>query len=193
MQTDRWPLPGSGQLHPLDKIQIAGVWLPLAEMPQGSAELDVSERKSPGSNFATFVAHGQKSTPVRIVLLLFRDDTLGWKDGFRQGKDWLAEYRKISASLPAKNLDKASAIPVYYPTLQARGVTSLIFTRVSDLQRAKGQFYTVEMEGRDPRTIRKGSSGSKKIEKRKDVYTRENPIPPAEQPTKAPSAKKKGK
>lgn len=192
VQTDRWPLPGSGDLHPLDKIQIAGVWLPLESMPTGSAELDVSERKQPGSDYSTFVSHGAKSTPVQIRLKLFRDEALGWKDGMLVGKDWLAEWRKVSSKLLAKNLGKDQAVPVYYPTLQARGVTSLIFTKITDLQRTNARFFTVELEGRDPRTVRRGG-GSKKVKQAKDFGTRGNPIPPAQQADKAPSkaAKKK--
>lgn len=191
VETGRWPLPGAG-LHALDRIQIAGVWLPLAEMPQGADELDVSERKQPGSDFATFVSHGRKSVPVRITLLLFRDETLGWKDGRLVGKDWHAEYGKIRKTLLAKNLDKRGAVPVYYPTLQARGCTSLIFTHVGDPVRARGLFFTVALEGRDPRTVRKGG-GSKKVQQVKDFGSRANPIPPQQAKSAQPSTAKKGK
>lgn len=191
VETGRWPLPGAG-LHALDRIQIAGVWLPLAEMPQGADELDVSERKQPGSDFSTFVSHGRKSTPVRITLLLFRDEALGWKDGKLVGKDWHAEYGKIRKNLLAKNLDKRGAVPVYYPTLQARGCTSLIFSHVGDPARARGLFFTVVLEGRDPRTVRKGGGSKRVAPKAGPLYTKNNPAP---QQAKAaqPSTAKRGK
>lgn len=189
-QTDRWPLPGSGQLHPLDYITIMGVKLPLAGMPEGGQELDVSERKEPGSDWSSFVSHGKKSVPVRINLRLFRDQSLGYKNGVLVGKDWIAEYEKISAKLIAKSLSKRQAVPVSYPTLHARGCDSLIFTRVSDPKWTNGQFYVVELEGKDPRTTRVGSS--QKVAQLKDFGTRANPIPP-QQAKPGPSAAKKGK
>lgn len=189
-QTDRWPLPGSGGLHPLDYITIMGVKLPLASMPEGGQELDISERKEPGSDWSSFVSHGKKSVPVRISLRLFRDQSLGYRNGAIAGKDWIAEYEKIASKLIAKNLSKRQAVPVYYPTLHTRGCDSLIFTRVSDPKWMSGQFYAVELEGRDPRTIRVGSS--QKVAQLKDFGTRANPIPP-QQAKQGPSAAKKGK
>ena len=88
--------------------------------------------------------------------------------------------------------DARGAVPVYYPTLQARGVTSLVFKRVGDPQRARGLFFTVELEGHDPRTIRRGG-GSHKVKNLKDFGTRANPIPPQQQAAKSPSTGKRGK
>lgn len=197
-QTDRWPLPGSGQLHPLDYITLAGVQLPLVSMPDGGEELDVSERKEPGSDYSSFVSHGKKNVPVKIQLLLFRDQSQGYRNGQLLGKDWIAEYYKIEPKLIAKSLSRRNAIPVSYPTLHARGCDSLIIVRKSDPKMSvRGQFI-VELEGRDPRTIRVGSSH--KMKQSKDFGTRANPVPPQQAGTKkgaaatgSPAAAKKGK
>lgn len=191
-QTDRWPLPGSGQLHPLDYIVIKNVRLPLAAMPEGAKELDVSERKEPGSDYASFVSHGLKSVPVRISLILFRDQTLGYKDGALVGKDWIAEFGKIEKNLIAPKLQKRFAVPVFYHTLHHRGCDSLIFVRQGDPRMVKPGQFSIELEGHDPRTVRTGG-GSHKVKQTKDFGTRANPIPKESKESKTPSASQKGK
>lgn len=192
-QTDRWPLPGSGLLHPLDYIVIAGIDLPLDDMPDAGDELDVSERKAPGSDWSSFVSHGKKAAPVRIRLRLFRDQSLGYADGHVRGRDWFKAWDQLAPSLISNRLSKRNAVPVYYPTLHARGCDALIFTRASDPKRSSGQFYVVELEARDPRNVRIGSGdGSKKVGRREDIGTRANPVPP-QHSTPSPSAKKRGK
>ena len=176
-QTERWPYPGSGQLHPLDYITILGVQLPLAKMPQGGVGLDVSHRKSPGADHSTLVSHGMKTSPVKIELLLFRDQSLGYKDGQRVGKDWWYEWEKIKDKLIAKKLEKRGALSVSYPTLAAVGCDSLIFTHIG-LPQPKGiGMFVVDLEAYDPRTVKDGGGSKKVVKQLEKVGSRAAPSP----------------
>lgn len=182
-QTDRWPLPGSGKLHPLDYIVIAGVQLPLASMPDGDQELDVSHRKPKGSHFTHLVSNGLKMSMVKIQLLLFRDQSQGYggqgvngKGGGAVivGKDWVAEYDKIRPTLLASDVKKAGdAVTVFYPTLHAHGVDSLLFTKVGFPRRAHGMFFTVDLEGYSPKKEKAGTAKAVKT-KARTLTTSEN-------------------
>ena len=177
-QTERWPLPGSGQLHPLDMIKILGVWLPLAEMPEYGTGLDVSHRKAKGSDHATLVSHGKLTHPVKIKLRLWRDTTLGYKEGVRVGKDWHYEWEKIERLLIPEKLEKRGAVSVEYPLMASRGCDSVIFTEIGPYHRAGGQFYTIELKGYDPRTVKDNKGGSKKVVKQLDkIGSRAAPSP----------------
>jgi hypothetical protein len=145
------------------------------QMPQGGVGLDVSHRKSPGADHSTLVSHGMKTSPVKIELLLFRDQSLGYKDGQRVGKDWWYEWEKIKDKLIAK-LEKRGALSVSYPTLAAVGCDSLIFTHIG-LPQPKGiGMFVVDLEAYDPRTIKDG--GSKKVVKQLEkIGSRAAPSP----------------
>ena len=184
-QTTYWPsLHVEGSLHPLDYITINGVLLPLAAMPSGGKQLDISQRKAQGNINFLAAQHGAKRHPYKIVLKLFRDDSLGFTGGQRVGKDWFAEYQKIQDVLirvksGAAFSSKMPAIPVVYPTLAASGCTSLIFTEQLDPQHAGGQFYTVQLEGIDPRDVKSGASTGVKANPRKAYGSKLDPAPPA--------------
>lgn len=189
-QTTRWAPPGSYALHPLDFITIGGVDLPLAQMPRGGDELDVSHRKAPGSNHATLVSHGKKTSPIQIRLRLFRDESLGYREGVLVGTDWWLEWDRIEPFLIAKSLSKQNAVPVRYPTLTRRGCDAIVFTKVEDPQHEKGLFFTVDLEGYDVRTVHSGDGKSKKVT-REDIATRANPVPA--KVVASPASKKRGK
>jgi hypothetical protein len=158
-------------------IKILGVWLPLAEMPEYGTGLDVSHRKAKGSDHATLVSHGKLTHPVKIKLRLWRDTTLGYKEGVRVGKDWFYEWEKIARLLIPEKLEKRGALSVEYPLMAANGCDSVIFTEIGPYHRAGGQFYTIELKGYDPRTV-KDNKGSKKVVKQLDkIGSRAAPSP----------------
>lgn len=170
-----WPLPGSGSLHPLDCIVINGVTLPLAEPPEFALTLETSERKPSGQEFSTHVSHGKKAHPVRIKLQLFRDVQLGYAGGLPVGKDWFAEYDKVSSLLVPKSLSKEHALSVSHPELADLGCVSVVFTKRPTKQHARGGIWHVSLEGLDVRAVKSGGA-AKKLE-RNDIGTRADPAP----------------
>jgi hypothetical protein len=150
----RFPLPGASRLYILDCITILGVQLPLARPIEASTELDIEKRKSPGTDYSTYVSHGLDSSPIRISLRLFRDLTGQQKD--QPGKDWIAAYETIRERLISRNLSKRNAITVYHPFLDMEGINEIIFTKRSSLKQERGMMFTVDLEGFNPKTTRIG-------------------------------------
>ncbi len=140
------------ELYSLDQILINGVILPLAEMPKTSIELDLDAKKSPGSDWKTYVSKGREQKPVEIKILLFRDQ---WTR-----KDWFAEWARIAPLIPAAKLENRNGVTVYHPILAEMGITSLLFTERGAIVKEKGQIFSVTIKGLDPKRIKIG--GSKK-------------------------------
>ena len=147
------------ELYSLDQILINGVILPLAEMPKTSIELDLDAKKSPGSDWKTYVSKGREQKPVEIKILLFRDQ---WTR-----KDWFAEWARISPLIPAAKLENRNGVTVYHPILAEMGITLLLFTERGAIVKEKGQIFSVTIKGLDPKRIKIG--GSKKAVQKKDV------------------------
>lgn len=149
----RFPTPPSSTLYVLDRVQIKGVTLPLDRPIEASSELDVEKRKAPGSDFATYVSHGRDTTPIRITLRLWRDI---WNK-----KDWFADYEKVRDSILARSLDRRNAVPVFHPFLDIEGINEIIFTKRSmPTPSGRGHFFVVNLEGFNPKELRRGGSGS---------------------------------
>ena len=185
----RFPLPGTGTLHVLDRVEIKGVVLPLDGPIEAGTALDIEKRKEPGSDYSSFVGHGLDSEPVRIRLRL-------WYDAWTK-KDWRAEYHKIRDSLISRHLARRNAIPVFHPDLDEEGINSVVFTKRSIPQRTNGQFFVVTLEGYNPKTLRIGSgagASSKKIENDKELEYRDKPAArQAPQNAARPAARLRGK
>lgn len=158
---NNWPLPGRGQLHPIDFITIMGVDLPLAEMPSGGLSLDIDKRKEPGSDYSRYVSQGKDSETIKIKILLFRDE---WT-----GKDWWDNWGLIKDRLIAEKFDKRNAVSVAHPFLQLDGIDSILFTKRPLYEHDKGLMFTVALEGRDIRYTRGLGSGKKTGGKSKTV------------------------
>jgi hypothetical protein len=158
----RFPLPGASRLYILDCITILGVQLPLARPIEASTELDIEKRKSPGTDYSTYVSHGLDSSPIRISLLLFRDITSGInfdtvnRDNKQEGKDWIAAYETIRERLISRNLSKRNTVTVYHPFLDMEGINEIIFTKRSSMKQQRGMLFTVDLEGFNPKTTRIG-------------------------------------
>lgn len=183
-QTTAFPLPGEG-LYELDRITILGVQLPLEKMPEGALVLDVDKKKEPGSDYSTFVSQGFDADPIKIVVLLWRDQ--------QTGKDWFAEWDKVKDKIVAKNLNKRNAVSVYHPILHLEGVDSLLIKRKSFPILRKGLFFAIELEGYDPRRVRQGGH-SKKVEQDKTLRSRAGTAAQQDPSNAAPvAAAQKGK
>lgn len=160
----QFPLPGTANLYVLDRIQILRATLPLTSLEYG-LELDIEKRKEPGSDYSSYISHGIDATPIRITLNLFRDLT--------SGKDWIKEYESIKDSICARFLSKRNAIPVYHPFLDSEGINEVIFVKRSGYRLTQGHFFSVTLEGFNPKALRIGSGGaSKKVENDKQLTSR---------------------
>lgn len=147
-----FPLPGSSTLWPLDRVEIKGVTLPLARLPETGVELDVEKRKQPGSDYSSYISHGIDTMPVHITVRLFVDIT--------SGKDWTINWLLLKDKLVAKSLDKRNAINVYHPFLDMMGINSVIFTKIHSPSHERGLIFNVTLEGFNPKTLRVGSRNS---------------------------------
>ena len=163
-----WPAnltgPAPGRLGPLDQISIAGVLLPLAEMPRTGLKLDVDAKKAPGGDYKSYTSKGLEQEDIEIKLLLFRD--------LLTGTDWWEEWYKVSPLFPARKLDKRNGVSVYHPSLYEIGTTSILFTARSNIQRQSAQFFTVTLKGLDVRRIKTGGA-SKKAVQDKELQSRQ--------------------
>lgn len=151
-QLRHFPLPGTATLFVLDRITILNYQLPLDRPIEGGITLDVEKRKQPGSDYSSYVSHGIDTTPIRIVLRLFKD--------LSSGKNWFENYDAIKNRLVPKFLSQRNAVPVYHPLLDSEGINSLIFIERSIPTPSNGQFFTVSLNAFNPRTLRIGSRGS---------------------------------
>lgn len=162
----RYPLPGTSSLYPLDRISILQRDFPLKSL-DGGIELDVEKRKEPGSDFSSYVSHGLDSVPIRIVLMLFRDI---WTK-----KDWMSDFLEIQDQLVARSLNKRNAIPVFHPWLNLLRINEIIFTKQSFQQHERGQIFNVTLEGFNPRQLRVGS-GTSRLSNDLLLVTTANPL-----------------
>lgn len=147
-----YPLPGTSTLYYLDYIVINTTPIPLDGMPEGGKVLDIEKRKSPGSDYSSYVSHGIDTTPIKIKLMLFYDLT--------SKKDWWTNYNAIKQFLCAPKLDERYAIPVFHPFLDDAGINSLIFVGTPMPQQKRGQIFTVSLEAYNPVGLRVGSGKS---------------------------------
>ena len=158
----QFPLPGTANLYVLDRVQILSAILPLESPIEYGLELDIEKRKEPGSDYSSYVSHGIDATPIRISLKLFRDLT--------SGKDWIKEYLAIKDRLVARFLSRRNAVSVYHPFLDLYGINEVVFVKDSGFRHTRGHFFTVTLEGFNPKALRIGSSGaSKKVENDKGL------------------------
>ena len=148
----QFPLPGTANLYVLDRVQILSAILPLESPIEYGLELDIEKRKEPGSDYSSYVSHGIDATPIRISLKLFRD--------LSSGKDWIKEYLSIKDRLIARFLSRRNAVPVYHPFLDLYGINSIVFVKDSGFRHSRGHFFTVTLEGFNPKALRIGSSGA---------------------------------
>lgn len=148
----QFPLPGTANLYVLDRVQILNAILPLESPIEYGMELDIEKRKEPGSDYSSYVSHGIDATPIRISLKLFRDLT--------SGKDWIKEYLSIKDRLIARFLSRRNAVPVYHPFLDLYGINSIVFVKDSGFRHSRGHFFTVTLEGFNPKALRIGSGGA---------------------------------
>ena len=148
----QFPLPGTANLYVLDRVQILSAILPLESPIEYGLELDIEKRKEPGSDYSSYVSHGIDATPIRISLKLFRDLT--------SGKDWIKEYLSIKDRLIARFLSRRNAVPVYHPFLDLYGINSVVFVKDSGIRHTRGHFFTVTLEGFNPKALRIGSGGA---------------------------------
>ena len=149
---EQFPLPGTANLYVLDRVQILDATLPLESPIEYGMELDIEKRKEPGSDYSSYVSHGIDATPIRISLKLFRD--------LSSGKDWIKEYLKVKDRLIARFLSRRNAVPVYHPFLDLYGINSIVFTKDSGFRHTRGHFFTVTLEGFNPKALRIGSGGA---------------------------------
>lgn len=162
---EQFPLPGTANLYVLDRVQILSAILPLEAPIDYGLELDIEKRKEPGSDYSSYVSHGIDATPIRISLKLFRDLT--------SGKDWIKEYLSIKDRLIARFLSRRNAVPVYHPFLDLYGINEIVFVKDSGFRHSRGHFFTVTLEGFNPKALRIGSGGaSKKVEQDKELTSR---------------------
>ena len=169
----QFPLPGTANLYVLDRVQILSAILPLESPIEYGLELDIEKRKEPGSDYSSYVSHGIDATPIRISLKLFRDLT--------SGKDWIKDYLAIKDRLIARFLSRRNAVPVYHPFLDLYGINEIVFVKDSGFRHSRGHFFTVTLEGFNPKALRIGSgSASKKVEQDKELTSRatakQNPV-----------------
>ena len=148
----QFPLPGTANLYVLDRVQILNAILPLESPIEYGMELDIEKRKEPGSDYSSYVSHGIDATPIRISLKLFRD--------LSSGKDWIKEYLSIKDRLTARFLSRRNAVPVYHPFLDLYGINSIVFVKDSGFRHSRGHFFTVTLEGFNPKALRIGSGGA---------------------------------
>ena len=148
----QFPLPGTANLYVLDRVQILNAILPLESPIEYGMELDIEKRKEPGSDYSSYVSHGIDATPIRISLKLFRD--------LSSGKDWIKEYLSIKDRLIARFLSRRNAVPVYHPFLDLYGINSIVFVKDSGFRHSRGHFFTVTLEGFNPKALRIGSGGA---------------------------------
>lgn len=162
---EQFPLPGTANLYVLDRVQILSAVLPLEAPIDYGLELDIEKRKEPGSDYSSYVSHGIDATSIRISLKLFRDLT--------SGKDWIKEYLSIKDRLIARFLSRRNAVPVYHPFLDLYGINEIVFVKDSGFRHSRGHFFTVTLEGFNPKALRIGSGGaSKKVEQDKELTSR---------------------
>lgn len=158
----QFPLPGTANLYVLDRVQILEATLPLESPIEYGMELDIEKRKEPGSDYSSYVSHGIDATPIRISLKLFRD--------LSSGKDWINEYLKIKDRLISRFRALRNAVPVYHPFLDLYGINSVVFVKDSGIRHTRGHFFSVTLEGFNPKALRIGSGGaSKKVEQDKGL------------------------
>ena len=148
----QFPLPGTANLYVLDRVQILNAILPLESPIEYGMELDIEKRKEPGSDYSSYVSHGIDATPIRISLKLFRD--------LSSGKDWIKEYLSIKDRLIARFLSRRNAVSVYHPFLDLYGINSIVFVKDSGFRHSRGHFFTVTLEGFNPKALRIGSGGA---------------------------------
>ena len=148
----QFPLPGTANLYVLDRVQILSAILPLESPIEYGLELDIEKRKEPGSDYSSYVSHGIDATPIRISLKLFRD--------LSSGKDWIKEYLSIKDRLIARFLSRRNAVPVYHPFLDLYGINEVVFVKDSGFRHTRGHFFTVTLEGFNPKALRIGSGGA---------------------------------
>ena len=148
----QFPLPGTANLYVLDRVQILSAILLLESPIEYGLELDIEKRKEPGSDYSSYVSHGIDATPIRISLKLFRDLT--------SGKDWIKDYLAIKDRLIARFLSRRNAVPVYHPFLDLYGINSVVFVKDSGIRHTRGHFFTVTLEGFNPKALRIGSGGA---------------------------------
>ena len=126
--------------------------MPLESPIEYGMELDIEKRKEPGSDYSSYVSHGIDAPPIRISLKLFRD--------LSSGKDWIKEYLSIKDRLIARFLSRRNAVPVYHPFLDLYGINSIVFVKDSGFRHTRGHFFTVTLEGFNPKALRIGSGGA---------------------------------
>lgn len=161
----QFPLPGTANLYVLDRVQILEAVMPLEAPIDYGLELDIEKRKEPGSDYSNYVSHGIDATPIRISLKLFRDLT--------SGKDWIKEYLSIKDRLVARFLSRRNAVPVYHPFLDLYGINSVVFVKDSGIRHTRGHFFTVTLEGFNPKALRIGSGGaSRSVPQDKELTSR---------------------
>ena len=148
----QFPLPGTANLYVLDRVQILSAILPLEAPIDYGLELDIEKRKEPGSDYSSYVSHGIDATPIRISLKLFRD--------LSSGKDWIKDYLAIKDRLIARFLSRRNAVPVYHPFLDLYGINEIVFVKDSGFRHSRGHFFTVTLEGFNPKALRIGSGGA---------------------------------
>ena len=138
------------QLNVWDRItfyggDVRGVTLPLASPPEGGVARDIDKKKSPGNDFARITDKGYDIVPIKIELLLWRDN---WR-----GQDYLAEYEKIRDQLMPKRLEARNAVPIYHPSLNAEGVIAILVSKRGNLIHQGKQMFRVSLEGFDVRNF----------------------------------------
>lgn len=140
-----------------DSIIIAGVQLPIAELPDYSRKLSLDSKSGPGQDYYSITSKGLKPEPLTISLRL-------WVD-YITGKNWLEEYHKLIPKISAPSIANRYAVSIYHPVLQPFGVTSVIFSEVPTPRHSGNRVFTATLQAVDARTQPGGAAVSKKTTK----------------------------
>lgn len=122
-----------------------GTTLPLASPPEGGVARDIDKKKSPGNDFARITDKGYDIVPIKIELLLWRDN---W-----YGTDYLAEYERIRDQLMPKRLEARNAVSLYHPSLNAEGIQAILVSKRGNIIHQSKQMFRVSIEGYDVRNF----------------------------------------
>ena len=181
----QFPLPGTANLYVLDRVQILSAILPLESPIEYGLELDIEKRKEPGSDYSSYVSHGIDATPIRISLKLCRAGT--------SGKDWITDYRAIRDRLVARFLSRRNAVPVYHPFLDLYGINEVVFVKDSGFRHTRGHFFTVTLEGFNPKALRIGSGGASRSVPQDPGLAKLSPVKQKAENVKTPGQNQIGK
>lgn len=143
-----------------DSIVIAGVTLPIQDLPAYSRKLGIDRKSGPGQDYYGITSKGVKPEPFPIVLKLWLD--------VNTGKNYLDEYRKLINKIIAPNIERRYSVPIYHPALQPFGVTTAVFTDVGGLRHVGNLIFNATLQALDGRT-QNGNGKSKKELKAPDT------------------------